>query len=888
MPAGRPDEFWGKLRRSPAGDVEAWHPLVDHCADVAACCEALLDRSIVRSRIARLGGLDDLSQVQVQRLAYLAALHDVGKFNLGFCRRADPSPCERVGHVGELLAILSGVATPERSAILGALEFGDIEAWGAFRLAVAAFAHHGTPVDLRSPPTRPRPALWRKDATLDPIAGIAGLVRAARTWFPDAGQEAAPFPDSPALQHAFAGLVTLADWVGSDETVFTFSNRPDEDRMPWARARARAAVARLWLEPSAARRQLGPAAPAFELIFPGKAPRAAQQKVLELPAHRGGSLVVLEAETGSGKTEAALARFFALFARREVDGLYFALPTRTAAKQIQARVAEALAAAFPDASVRPPVVLAVPGYHRIDDVDGRVAVDEGPRLASFRVLWPDDAGEEQRWRGWAAERPKRFLAGTIVVGTIDQVLLSALGTSHAHLRAVSLLRHLLVVDEVHASDTYMNRLLEEVLDRHLGAGGHALLMSATLGAAARDRFTRAGVDGEATSLDEAERVPYPSLTLCDAQRRRWRVEPVRGEGNPRTVGVELSPIAGDPAAIITRAVAAARAGARVLVLRNTVRDAVATQVALDAVTDAHGLQFRCGDVAAPHHARFAAEDRERLDRAIEQAFGKCAATGRGQVAVATQTVQQSLDLDADLLLTDLCPMDVLLQRLGRLHRHARASRPPGLETPRVIVLTPSGRDLTPAIQANGAARGLHGYGSVYADMRILEATWRLLERHRELVIPAMSRELVERSTHPRALAAVVPADSDRWGAHVRHLTGSRMAQTACAVTNVFRWDQPFGDSAFSRELDALAVTRLGAADRIARFPAPVAGPFGGTIAGVTLPAWSCKGAPEDAEAADVAVSVQGIRFTFGGRGFVYDRLGLRPDNAVPTRDEEVE
>jgi hypothetical protein len=79
---GAPTSFWGKLEQDEAGAVLAWHPLEDHCADVAACAEQLLNLPVLRSSLARLGGLPDLTDIQIARLAALAALHDVGKFNL--------------------------------------------------------------------------------------------------------------------------------------------------------------------------------------------------------------------------------------------------------------------------------------------------------------------------------------------------------------------------------------------------------------------------------------------------------------------------------------------------------------------------------------------------------------------------------------------------------------------------------------------------------------------------------------------------------------------------------------------------------------------------------------------------------------------------------------
>src|SRR5690606_3841040 len=157
------------------------------------------------------------------------------------------------------------------------------------------------------------------------------------------------------------------------------------------------------------------------------------------PIAEQGSTVILEAETGSGKTEAALLHFMKLFHAGLVDGLYFALPTRTAATQIHGRVCAVIARAFPNAATRPAVVLAVPGYLRVDDVLGTRGPNfsvawspdqPAPILASPQALWNDDEVERYRFRGWAAEHPKRYLAGTVVVGTIDQVLLSALKVNH--------------------------------------------------------------------------------------------------------------------------------------------------------------------------------------------------------------------------------------------------------------------------------------------------------------------------------------------------------------------------------------------------------------------------------------------------------------------------
>src|SRR4051794_3793362 len=147
-------------------------------------------------------------------------------------------------------------------------------------------------------------------------------------------------------------------------------------------------------------------------------------------------------------------------------------------------------------------VLAVPGYIRAGAVDGQL-------LPPFAVLWPDrDEPTPSSDGRWAAERPKRFLGAPIAVGTIDQAFLAALQTGHAHLRAAALSRSLLVIDEVHASDIYMTSVLKQVLGNHLAVGGRALLMSATLGAAARANLTGTPLP----PLAQAAETPYPAIT----------------------------------------------------------------------------------------------------------------------------------------------------------------------------------------------------------------------------------------------------------------------------------------------------------------------------------------------------------------------------------------
>lgn len=878
-------DFWAKLLFDDKRRLLAWHPLISHCADVAACFDVLLSKTILGRRLASTLGQDVLSPSTRARLGFLAALHDAGKANLGFQRKAfsfSQVKGKRAGHLSPLIDVIDSLSTLKEPLLL-ALRAMDVVTWfededQVIDMLVTTWGHHGRPVGIGYDFDED---LWRAGSIdglpLTPLDGLRELSDAAATWFPEAFEEnAEPIDATPSFQHLYIGVLTLADWMGSDSRYFTFDEDDPRERFAWAREVARDLCAASGLLPANARHALGPMPPGFDRVNPSFRPRPLQKACLDAEVQYGGELIVLESDTGSGKTEAALARYLRLFHAGEVDGLYFALPTRTAATQLHGRLVKILEHAFPDRTTRPPVSLAVPGYIRVDE-------DEGVALPHFQVLWQDDPMDEKRWRGWAAEQPKRYLSGAIVVGTIDQVLLSTLQVNHAHMRYAALSRLLLVVDEVHASDAYMTCLLEEVLTHHLGRGGHAFLMSATLGQSVLARFTK---DSQPT-LEEALERPYPMLTSVGAARDETaRHTAVDDFGYDKRVEIEIAELPeakdetiGDEQ--VTRIIEDALAGARVLIIRNTVGDCVATLRLIEDQLSApqrESLLLRCGEVAVPHHSRYADKDRRLLDEAIELAMGK-EAKRSGVIAVATQTVQQSLDLDADILYSDLCPMDVLLQRVGRLHRHPHRVRPEGYETPKLVVLTPAERSLGDAVDArSGKGFAPHGIGTVYDDLRVLDATWAQLESRTHITIPAQNRELVERSLHPDILAEIVANGGSKWERHDQYVEGDALAAALIASHVTLRRDVPYPsrDARFMSDNSAVTrvQTRLGTEDRLAIFDAPQMGPLGQTIRQIKIPEFLCRGAPVDAVPEGVTASAGEVVFTFGGGSFCYTRFGL--------------
>jgi CRISPR-associated endonuclease/helicase Cas3 len=890
----RPSYFrpWAKLQRDETGRTVAQHMLIDHLVDVAACFAALARSGAVRRGLEAAAGRP-LTETDLGRLNVIAFLHDLGKANAGFqakywARRNEapagwPLPC---GHGSEAwMLFASPDSIPRADRILQGLPLEEIGSWGkvTFDLMRASISHHGRPVE-EMPTLDPRvwaPAGMAGGIQYDPAHAVDAIGAFVRTRYSVAfAQGQPPLPDRPAFVHLFGGLVQLADWLGSDTrpNFFPYSVA-HEDRTATAPDRAAHAVRAIGLDPCGLRAALVSRDVTFPQAFGVGEPRPMQQA---MAANDLGQVVVLEAETGSGKTEAALWRFVHLFRTDRVDALYFALPTRVAATQLYARILAFVTRVWPGEA--PVVVRALPGYEAADG-EAKTALPE------FRVLWsdrPDDAEAERRW---AAESPKRYLAATIAVGTIDQALLSVLQVKHAHLRHSMLARSLLVVDEVHASDAYMTVLLERLLRAHAACGGHAMLLSATLGAAARTRYL-AGQRGVPESgpqtLAAAAVVPYPAISSRAAHV--VRIDAVEGSLRHKVVHWQTWDTIDDPHAIARRAVDAAAQGARVLIIRNTVPAAVATLQAAEALAGAQGAAwlFRLNGIVTLHHSRFSRDDRPPLDRQVERDLGKYRADPTGRLVIGTQTLEQSLDIDADLLITDLCPMDVLLQRLGRLHRHERPSvdqpddrRPTGFETPQAWVLTPAGGDLSGILR-----RARHGLGplrmrdaamqGVYIDVRMLEATRALIDACPTRTIPQDNRFLVEHATHPEALAAIEQAHGPDWARFGQEYEGSVGARMNLGRHHALPFDLPYGDLVFPDSEQAIA-TRLGTADRMVVFDEPVSGPFGTAVHKLTLrhhqvpPGLAPETRPSRLEPLPAA---GGFEFDLGPARFRYSRFGI--------------
>lgn len=849
--------FWAKL----TPDKTLSMPLWVHSIDVAMVFRTLTDLPGFHRSLESLAD-KQLTTLIKDRLAALVGIHDIGKANCGF--QLKPWTGEKIGHIRELAPIIdpesSDPALAERFLMLLPEQMiswfsSDEQAYTYF---ISVFSHHGRPIRFQGEKTgvygKARD-YWQKIDDIDPFRGIEEVITAVQYTFPSAfvdhNEEEGILPTSAFFQHRYAGLITLADWIGSNPEWFPIESLAYDENSLKKRIQAnqntiQEVLQSIGLDVDHSRRFIVSTYQkklSFEEIYPDFAPRPLQNALSHIDLDKNEAsahLLIAEADTGSGKTEAAIYWFLKLWALGKVDSLYFALPTRVAATEIYRRVRSVVDRLFRgtnQTSVEnvlqtPTVVLAVPGYHMNDENEFKILPDE-----ERANIFYDDRAELIKAKTWAAEMPKKYLAGTIAVGTIDQALLSVIQTSHAHMRSILLDRSLLVVDEVHASDSYMTYLLGHLLEHHVKrAQGYAMLMSATLGSTARHRFLSKVSGDELTKDDFGAMVhlPYPSYTLLDGETRST-------EGSisyEKKVRVRLEPWALDLEKAVQEALQAARDGARVLIVLNTVSRAVDMFRMIEERYQAEQFLFSIkhtsmsDHIPTLHHGRFAPDTRKILDLEVTRQMGK-GTTSHSMILIGTQTLEQSLDIDADFLITDLAPGDVLLQRIGRLHRHARSDRPERFKNPSCLVLTP-GDSLEHTLDQKGEAKAQFkrmGYGSVYEDVRTLELTVLFLKNHPEISIPGDNRLIVESVTHEDQLASL---RSPLWDKHRDLIEGGDLAKAIIGGEAVIDFGKYFGDFIFN-ELGGRVATRLGLSNLDLPVREAFRGPFGEWVTRIVIP-----------------------------------------------------
>lgn len=718
--------LWAKTGRD---NLPSWHPLMLHMLDVAACADAILAREPENTR-QRMATILGLSWEQTRPwLLLLIASHDLGKACPGFqCKwknltglDSGRSPNTNINH-----AFVSQIALAQMLQRSGwPEELADM-------VADAVGCHHGS----RASPTTvdhligDRRALGKDGWTKVRNSLLESLLELFK---PDTlpAKQTLSGPDFMLL----SGLTSFADWIGSNENWFPFGTVHDcANLQAWfqkRRAQAEKALDAIGWE---SRTPLFTEPKSFEQVF-GFAPRPLQQAVSDaLVDLNQPSILLLEAPMGEGKTEAAFFSHLQLQRRFGHRGLYVALPTKATGNAMFKRTLK---------------FLRKQGMNRRLDLQllhGATNLNDTFQNLRLSDIHDPTTGGEICAGEWFTHK-KRALLSEYGVGTVDQALLTILPVRHNFVRLWGLANRVVIFDEIHAYDAYTGTLLVHLLRWLLALGSSIVLLSATLSPS----FRRKLADVVGSVLTEPEK-PYPRLSVfCPGQealQKHFEADPARH------ITLRLQGIPPDPSSMRSALEKHLAHGGTGLALVNTVQRAqdlyrlFPEGKPLERDDRRVGKRLSDGTEVFLFHARFPAEDRQKREDHVLDIFGKDGSQSGRKILVATQVAEQSLDLDFDLIATDLAPIDLVLQRAGRLWRHARDLRP--VSEPFLLIAGLSGKE-PPSF-----GKPLW-WGAVYRE-DVLLRTWSLLRTKDKVTFPDEIDVLVqevyeERVAVPASLVA---------------------------------------------------------------------------------------------------------------------------------------
>ncbi|MEU9059186.1 CRISPR-associated helicase Cas3' [Streptomyces sp. NPDC048430] len=796
------ESVWGKSRGlDPALPP---YPLVRHLLDAAAMALHLWDVYLAdnqRARIADGMGLGgELGRARAL-VGLCAGLHDIGKLS-GFqlCSRraaqflsselaagSERMSTDRAGH-----DVAGMTAAAEVLKVLG---FGhDDEMSATARVAEIIGGHHGR--------------FHRLENGVGP-AFLGGAAWAGqRAAHAEAVHDALGAPTTPGSFEApvavlVTGVVILADWLVSQEGYLRQRQRKLEPSLTAHFRHSQADAATLLRDAGLTPVELERKDFAEAYGIAGE-PNPLQQSVMdELPAAAGagrrGGITLVTTAPGDGKSETALEAERILSKIFGTHGYAFLLPTMATSDQMHDRVARTLRnQSGEDAGLTLVHSMAwLSSAYADDDLDGETVVTcDGDEAPAGRRRREADMRPGRWLRG-----PKRPLLAQFAVGTIDQALMAVLPVRHNALRMLALSNKTFIVDEAHAYDPYMQVLLGRLLNWLGFYGVPVVLLSATLPGSVGDRLIKEYLQGAGHKSKALKRqtfpAPYPGWLYVDGETGRCaqisqvrHMEQARSRNMRLRVDVERvvhggQGVAADRIVVIKRLLepVATGYGGTALVVCNTVGDAQETYLQLREEIDRRSHEKE-GDVQLLH-ARFPGDVREERTAKVTAGLGRSGPRPVRRIVVATQVVEQSLDLDADIVISDLAPLSLLLQRAGRCWRHEHhwqrhgypdgRGRPGWAGEPRLVVLDPLA----------GGGRMPVQWGEVYSEHLLGKTSRKLAEiEGGGIAIPDDVQGLVE-AVHgdsedfdwndPGSIGAKA------WAEHKGKETAERSMAALCAV-----------------------------------------------------------------------------------------------------------
>lgn len=662
---------WGKSGRSGPG----WVPLWLHLADTMEVASHLWDHRLSDSEKSTMAGV--IGDQAKPFLVFLAGIHDVGKAFAPFNGK-DPVLAARAASEGLLpCGRLAGFDTGAHHDAVGALA---LEArledlgWNAMqREAMSGIiaGHHGSTLaprtlrDVRKSMTPRASTRIPEKANVGPWVNVMReLIDWARDFSGVDLSSDGPLAHLPrSVQVPYLGWLVLSDWIASSQYP-TISPRSDgrgvarPDIVKVARATGIDSRWSITGEP-------GDASAWLDRRFPGAQARPIQDAVFSVADTCSPSIMVISAPMGEGKTEAGLIAATKFAQKVGANGVFFALPTMATANSIYERAVNW----FTVAGHSPSVYLA----HSMND-----------QFEPFRSL--DHAPSGAHVEKWLTSNRRTAAFSDLVVGTVDQLISAARNSRHAPLRMAGVLGKVVLIDEVHSYDAYMMEYLYRTLEWLGSEGVPVVAMSATLTSQASHRLVEAYRKGMRGNQRKMPQKTCHADSSSLVTYLRVRPDKVRIEEKPvgvseRGAKVHITRVGDkdDDLTSILESRLADREGC-VAVIRNTVQRAQTAYRKLHAVY---------GDAVVLLHSRFIGPDRQEKEERLVSELGRGGNRPDFRIVVATQVIEQSLDLDFDLMVSDLAPVDMVLQRMGRLHRHSGRHRPASMKVPEMILATGS-------------------------------------------------------------------------------------------------------------------------------------------------------------------------------------------------------
>lgn len=727
--------YWGKTRRAEKEGGDDYHLLCWHSLDVAAVGYWMVKRNIygLADAFGQLG-IKDREQA-AQFFAWLLCWHDTGKFANSFQRQYSHPNISLPPESRQNYEFISHADLGYGLWNTWLNQYSEL--WPASTLSPRKLkrvitmwmplttGHHGRPP--KGIPELNNFLQQDKDAArefLTSIKALFPLIDVPAFWDEDEGIEV-----FQRLSWLISAAVVLADWTGSSTRFFPLIAHAMPIDAYWRQALEKAQAALALFPPSSAVAPFSGVNTLFPFI---RQPTPLQQKALELEVNQEGpQLFILEDVTGAGKTEAALILTHRLMAAGKAQGLFFGLPTMATANAMFDRLAKSWLALY-DSDSRPSLVLAHSARQLMDRFN--------QSLWSGDLSGSEEPDEKQGCAAWFADSNKKALLAEVGVGTLDQAMMAVMPFKHNNLRLLGLRNKILLADEIHAYDAYMSRILESLIENQARNGNSTILLSATLSQQQRNRLIAAFARGTKSNVEAPllGHDDYPWLTQVAGNDVVSQHVATREEVERRVNVGWLD----SEQACIERIEQSVRNGKCIAWIRNSVDDAIRIYRQL----------FSRGIVSPENltlfHSRFVFHDRQRIETQTLNVFGKKSAGQRaGKVIIATQVIEQSLDIDVDEMISDLAPVDLLIQRAGRLQRHIRDRH--GLvktagkderDAPELLILAPEWDD---APREDWLSSAMRNSAYVYPDHGRLWLTQRVLRQQVEIRMPQSARLLIE-------------------------------------------------------------------------------------------------------------------------------------------------